>query len=150
MKVPWKEPWRCHRRSLEGAMEGAMKVPWKEPWRCHETTWRMVVKPLGAWWCSLALHLRTSSLFGTPSEDLKSHMTSRCQWRDSSFISWVSHMMEWEGALHLVTLCCMCFHSWRMALTWLCFVMLQASYACVLLVKDDITLMSVRVVISNT
>jgi hypothetical protein len=66
------------------------------------------------------------------------------------FWSWVSHMMEWEGALHLVTLCCMCFHSWRMALTWLCFVMLQASYACVLLVKDHITLMSVRVVIRNT
>jgi hypothetical protein len=38
---------------------------------------------------------------------------------DSSFWSWVSHVMKWGGALHLVVPCCMCLHSLRMALTWL-------------------------------
>jgi hypothetical protein len=35
------------------------------------------------------------------------------------FWSWVSHMMEWGGALHLVVPCYMCIHSSRMAMTWL-------------------------------
>jgi hypothetical protein len=165
MKVPWKEPWRCHGRSLEGAIEGALKVPWKEPWRSHGRSHEGAMKPLGAWWWNHLVHggeatWRMVVFFGTPSENLKSLWYPI--WGPQvpyEFQVLVKRLIFYKlslphdgvrGCSAPCSLCCMCFHSWRMALTWLCFVMLQASYACVLSVKDDITLMSVRVVIRNT
>jgi hypothetical protein len=66
---------------------------------------------------------------------------------DSSFWSWVFHVIEWGGALYLVAPCRMCLHSLRMALTWLCLLCHKWVMLVLLLQKDHAMLMSICVVV---